>query len=71
VDEEPNHTTARKLGLVKGFSHANGSVRSERVIQRERQQGALPGPLSWSAQCYMAGEGGFGYVTVAVSWQGN
>ncbi len=27
------------------------------------------GTLSWSAHCIFVEEGGFGYVTVAVSWQ--
>ncbi len=32
-------------------------------------RGAWPSPISWSAHCFFAGEGGFGYVTIAVSWQ--
>ncbi len=36
---------------------------------RERQRGAWPGPFSRSAHWYLAGEGRFGHVTVAVSWQ--
>jgi hypothetical protein len=44
--------------------------RAQREVRHgERQQGAWPGPLSWTAHCIFAGGGGFVYVTVAVSWQ--
>ncbi len=36
-------------------------------IEGSRENAGLLGPLSWSAQRYLAGEGEFGYVTVAVS----
>ncbi len=61
--------------------YKNGSGRSEQLLESHRQLGSElgdqreetqseeekgPGHLSWSAHWYLAGEGGSGYVTVAV-----
>jgi hypothetical protein len=49
---------------------ANTTQLQREVSQREAAWClAWLGPLSWSAQCIFTGEGGFGYVTVSVSWQ--
>jgi hypothetical protein len=44
-------------------------VAEQREVKQREKEGSWSGPLSRSAHSYLAGEGGYGYVNVAVSWQ--
>ncbi len=71
----PRNSQTRKTQM--GFSlqcvhsdSAQGCTQSDREKLRQREAArGLVCPLSCSGHCIFAGEGGFEYVTVAVSWQ--